>query len=72
MAILRAESVWEIPVLGKLLAAGAEKRMVAAQRETEEFIASSFGSWEDTDAANGPSDTEVNPSVVTSAPGSRR
>ena len=43
MAILRAESVWEIPVLGKLLAAGAEKRMLAAQRETEEFIASSFG-----------------------------
>jgi lysylphosphatidylglycerol synthetase-like protein (DUF2156 family) len=43
MAILRAESVWEIPVLGKLLASGAEKRMVAAQRETEEFIAASFG-----------------------------
>ena len=31
MAILRAESLWEIPVLGRLLAAGAEKRMVAAQ-----------------------------------------
>ena len=46
MAILRAESVWEIPVLGKLLASGAEKRMVAAQRETEEFIASSFGPWD--------------------------
>jgi lysylphosphatidylglycerol synthetase-like protein (DUF2156 family) len=43
MAILRAESVWEIPVLGKLLAAGAEKRMQAAQRETEELIAASFG-----------------------------
>ncbi len=40
MAILRAESLWEIPVLGRLLAAGAEKRMVAAQRETEEFLAS--------------------------------
>jgi lysylphosphatidylglycerol synthetase-like protein (DUF2156 family) len=51
MAILRAESVWEIPVLGKLLASGAEKRMVAAQRETEEFIASSFGTW-DTDGDN--------------------
>jgi lysylphosphatidylglycerol synthetase-like protein (DUF2156 family) len=43
MAILRAESLWEIPVLGRLLAAGAEKRMLAAQRETEEFITSSFG-----------------------------
>lgn len=40
MAILRAESLWEIPVLGRLLAAGAEKRMVAAQRETDEFLAS--------------------------------
>ena len=49
MAILRAESVWEIPVLGKLLAAGAEKRMLAAQRETEEFIAASFGRWTWTD-----------------------
>ena len=43
MAILRAESVWEIPVLGRLLAAGAEKRMQAAQQETQEFIAASFG-----------------------------
>ena len=40
MAILRAESLWEIPVLGRLLAAGAEKRMLAAQRETDEFLAS--------------------------------
>ena len=40
MAILRAESLWEIPVLGRLLAAGAEKRMVAAQSETDEFLAS--------------------------------
>jgi len=40
MAVLRAESLWEIPVLGRLLAAGAEKRMVAAQRETDEFLAS--------------------------------
>jgi lysylphosphatidylglycerol synthetase-like protein (DUF2156 family) len=46
MAILRAESLWEIPVLGKLLAAGAEKRQLAAKRETEEFIASSFGPWD--------------------------
>lgn len=40
MAILRAESVWEIPVIGRLLAVGAEKRMLAAQRETEEATAS--------------------------------
>ena len=40
MAILRAESLWEIPVLGRLLAAGAEKRMVAAQADTDEFLAS--------------------------------
>ncbi|HEY4946250.1 MAG TPA: phosphatidylglycerol lysyltransferase domain-containing protein, partial [Acidimicrobiales bacterium] len=46
MAILRAESLWEIPVLGRLLAAGAEKRTLAAQRETEEFIAS-FGQWDE-------------------------
>ncbi len=52
MAILRAESVWEIPVIGKLLAAGAEKRMLAAQKETEEFIASSFGDL-DTDSDAG-------------------
>ena len=52
MAILRAESVWEIPVLGKLLAAGAEKRMLAAQRETEEFIAS-FGSLDEEDDHHG-------------------
>ena len=40
MAILRAESLWEIPVLGRLLAAGAEKRMLAAQHETDQFLAS--------------------------------
>jgi len=40
MAILRAESLWEIPVLGRLLAAGAEKRMLSAQRDTDEFLAS--------------------------------
>ena len=45
MAILRAESMWEIPVLGRLLAAGAQKRMLAAQRETDAFIAASFGGW---------------------------
>jgi len=55
MAIMRAESLWEIPVLGRLLAAGAEKRMVAAQQETEAFIASSFGTWEaDGAPAEGP------------------
>ncbi len=46
MAIMRAESLWEIPVLGRLLAAGAEKRTVAAQHETEEFIAS-LGPWDE-------------------------
>ncbi len=39
MAIFRAESLWEIPVIGRLLAAGAEKRMAAAQRETEAVLA---------------------------------
>lgn len=43
MAIIRAESMWEIPVLGKLLSAGAEKRTLAAQQDAEEFIATSFG-----------------------------
>ncbi|HWF21234.1 MAG TPA: hypothetical protein VG226_03720, partial [Acidimicrobiales bacterium] len=42
MAILRAESLWEIPVLGRLLAVGAEKRMQAARRETDEAIAESL------------------------------
>jgi lysylphosphatidylglycerol synthetase-like protein (DUF2156 family) len=51
MAIVRAESLWEIPVVGRLLAAGAERRMLAAQRETEEFIASSFGSLEENGTA---------------------
>ena len=40
MAILRAESLWEIPVLGRLLAVGAEKRMVAAKKDTDDFLAS--------------------------------
>jgi lysylphosphatidylglycerol synthetase-like protein (DUF2156 family) len=43
MAIVRAESLWEIPVLGRLLAAGAEKRTQAAQCDTDEFIASLGG-----------------------------
>jgi lysylphosphatidylglycerol synthetase-like protein (DUF2156 family) len=46
MAIFRAESLWEIPVLGRLLAAGAEKRQVAAQQETEQFITAEFGDLE--------------------------
>ncbi len=52
MAILRAESVWEIPVLGRLLAAGAEKRMLAAQQETDAFVAALGGS-EDGDPVPG-------------------
>lgn len=46
MAILRAESLWEIPVLGRLLAAGAEKRMLAAQQDTDEFLAT-IGQWDE-------------------------
>ena len=62
MAIFRAESLWEIPVLGKLLAVGAEKRMLAAQQETEQFIASSFGDVElpaDVGADHGAPSTPV-------------
>jgi hypothetical protein len=61
MAILRAESLWEIPVLGRLLAVGAEKRMLAAQQETREFIATSFG---DLDSES----TDVTDEVDTSVP----
>jgi lysylphosphatidylglycerol synthetase-like protein (DUF2156 family) len=46
MAILRAESLWEIPVLGRLLAAGAEKRMIAAQLETEASLADFPPEWD--------------------------
>jgi len=35
VAIVRAESLWEVPGIGKLLAAGAERRMEAARHETE-------------------------------------
>ncbi len=52
MAILRAESLWEIPVLGRLLATGAEKRMVAAQRETDQFLAS-IGQWDENGESTG-------------------
>jgi hypothetical protein len=80
MAILRAESLWEIPVLGRLLAAGAEKRMVAAQRETEEFIAASFGPWDDNGErvgsagvngghADDSTPTNSRPSAVSGSPG---
>ena len=68
MAILRAESVWEIPVLGKLLAAGAEKRMLASQRETEEFIAASFGSWDEADGQQGEEPPNANGRVPGSPP----
>ena len=44
MAIMRAESLWEIPVLGRLLAAGAEKRTGRPPGDRG-FIASSFGTW---------------------------
>ncbi len=38
MAILRAESLWEVPLLGRLLAAGAERRMEAARQETRQAL----------------------------------
>ena len=63
MAILRAESLWEIPVLGRLLAAGAEKRMLAAQRETDEFISESFGPFEE--EATRPGNGTARPEVTT-------
>jgi lysylphosphatidylglycerol synthetase-like protein (DUF2156 family) len=56
MAILRAESLWEIPVLGRLLAAGAEKRMLAAQRETDEFLAS-IVQWDEDGVREAGADT---------------
>src|SRR5665647_1073892 len=62
MAILRAESLWEIPVLGRLLAVGAEKRMLAAQQETREYIAASFG---DLDSESTNVIEEVDTSVPT-------
>ncbi len=65
MAIIRAESLWEIPVLGRLLAAGAEKRMVAAQQETEAFIASSFGTWDGGEADGAPAGGAVGPEGTT-------
>jgi lysylphosphatidylglycerol synthetase-like protein (DUF2156 family) len=57
MAIFRAESLWEIPVLGRLLAVGAEKRMVAAQQETERFIADSFGDLDLPEVPGAPVDS---------------
>jgi lysyl-tRNA synthetase class 2 len=68
MAIIRAESVWEIPVLGKLLAAGADKRTQAAQKETEAFIAASFGALHGDD---GPCDGGTNGEHVADAAGTR-
>ena len=69
MAILRAESVWEIPVLGKLLAAGAEKRQLAAQRETEAFMDSSFGPWDSSsDSPGGPPDGGGTPGGASEPP----
>ena len=76
MAIVRAESLWEIPVLGRLLAAGAEKRTQATQRETEEFFAS-LGQWDGTDAppvalpVSGAEPVGAAESAVGTAPGDR-
>ncbi len=65
MAILRAESLWEIPVLGRLLAAGAEKRMVAAQRDTDEFLASIVPWDEDAVRVEGADDRPTAPPPAT-------
>ena len=71
MAILRADRSREIPVLGRLLAAGAEKRQVAAQQETEAFIASSFGSWEeDKDGSTAPTGRRRRWRAATAGPAS--
>ncbi|MGH8997700.1 MAG: bifunctional lysylphosphatidylglycerol flippase/synthetase MprF, partial [Acidimicrobiales bacterium] len=69
MAILRAESLWEIPVLGRLLAVGAEKRMQAARRETDEAIAEQRALEGAGDGADGP-EPVVGPAVPTGAAGS--
>ena len=68
MAIMRAESLWEIPVLGRLLAAGAEKRQVAAQQETAAFIASSFGAWDENKAENETGDGDAESSGEVDGP----
>jgi lysylphosphatidylglycerol synthetase-like protein (DUF2156 family) len=72
MAILRAESLWEIPVLGRLLAVGAEKRMQAARRETDEAIAENLacgdgdGDGETTCDGPGPDDLPARTEVIES------
>jgi hypothetical protein len=59
---LRAESLWEIPVLGRLLAVGAEKRMQAARRETDEAIAESLaGANGDGDGGTAAKDVGTSP-----------
>jgi hypothetical protein len=55
-------------VLGRLLAAGAEKRQLAAQHETEEFIATSFGEW---DAATVPATGDGTPVPAPVGPSTR-
>jgi lysylphosphatidylglycerol synthetase-like protein (DUF2156 family) len=68
MAILRAESLWEIPVLGRLLAAGAEKRMLAAQRDTDEFLAS-IVRWDEDGVRVDGADRDPAVTVAAPAPG---
>ena len=54
---------------GRLLAAGAEKRMLAAQQETEAFIASSFGTLDGDDDPGPPNGgPEVEASAVAGPP----
>jgi hypothetical protein len=69
MAILRAESLWEIPVLGRLLAAGAEKRMLSAQQDTDEFLASIVPWDEDGMHVPGADGPDATPPATESADG---
>jgi len=71
MAILRAESLWEIPVLGRLLAAGAEKRMLAAQQDTDEFLAS-IVQWDEDGVRVDGAGLVPEPESVVTVPGPAR
>ncbi len=66
VAILRAESLWEIPLVGRLLAAGAEKRMLAAQQETDEFLASVVPWDEDGKTTKGTASSPMSPEPIDS------
>ncbi len=57
MAILRAESIWEVPVIGRFLAASAERRNAASRGGVAEpEAAGPGGPGEPTDGAPSPDD----------------